>query len=205
MDKGLIIVVSGPSGVGKGTVNKRLINTSKNLDTAISASTRAPRPLEVHGVDYYFVSTQEFQTKVDNEEFIEYANVHGNLYGTLLCEVEQRIQKGRDVILEIDVQGGATIREKLPECVSVFLLPPSLDELTSRLTGRATDTKEAIQDRLETAIREIGCMQHYDYAVVNTDVEACTRMIKTIIKAERQRVTRKKDYVTTLLNGGNIL
>lgn len=204
MEKGLIVVISGPSGVGKGTVNARIINTTKNIDTAISATTRTPRDGETEGVHYYFCCKEDFEAKVLNGEFIEYASVHGNMYGTLISEVEKRTNEGKDVILEIDVQGGASVREKLADCVSIFILPPSLDELTSRLVNRATDSKEAIEARLQTAISEIKCVEHYDYVVINEDLVECAAMIKNIIKSEKQKVSRRHELVEKLLNGGNI-
>lgn len=204
MEKGLVIVVSGPSGVGKGSVTKKLIASCKNLELTTSVTTRAPRPMEVNGVDYYFCSPEEFQRRIDNDEFIEYATVHGNMYGTLVSEVEKSANTGRDVILEIDVQGGKSVQEKLPDSVSIFLLPPSLEELSKRLIGRETDAEEVIRSRLQTAITEINCIVNYDYVVINDDLQTCMNRIKSIIKSEKHRVSRQKETVIQLLEGGTI-
>lgn len=203
-DKGLVLVVSGPSGVGKGSVNKRLLKRCDNLTIAISATTRQRREMEVEGRDYFFISQKEFDEKVANNEFIEYAFVHGNMYGTLISEVYDRINSGQDVILEIDVQGGKSIKEKFPECVSVFILPPNMEELAVRLNGRATDDEETIKMRLKTAVSEVECVHAYDYAVVNEDLDCCVESIKMILYSEKHRVKRKEKIINELLDGGTI-
>lgn len=202
--KGLVLVVSGPSGVGKGTVNKRLLANCENLDIAISATTRKRRETETQGKDYYFVSQEDFDQKITNGEFIEYALVHGNMYGTLISEVDAHINKGKDIILEIDVQGGKSIKSKFPQCISVFILPPNMEELAVRLNGRATDDKETINGRLETAQTEVECVFSYDYAVVNDDLDSCVEDIKNILESERRRVSRREHIINQLLKGGTI-
>lgn len=202
--KGLVFVVSGPSGVGKGTVNKRLIDECDNLKIAISATTRHRRENEVEGRDYFFISQEEFDRRIENNEFLEYAFVHGNMYGTLISEVKSCTEDGSDVILEIDVQGGRTIKEKFADCVSIFILPPNMNELASRLNGRATDDEETIRLRLETAITEVKCVYDYDYAVVNDNIEECVDEIKSIIKSEKFRVLNQEYIIDELLEGGTI-
>lgn len=202
--KGLVIVISGPSGVGKGTVTKELLSRTKNIEISISATTRNPREGEVDGREYFFLSREEFVKKIESGQFVEYACVHGNMYGTLISEVEKRIDMGVNVILEIDVQGGRAIKGKFPDCVSVFILPPSMGELSARLNGRATDDEETIKLRLDTAVTEVKCVYDYDYAVVNDNLEECVDAIKSIIQGERYRITRRKDNIEDLLNGGTI-
>ncbi len=190
--------------MGKGSVNKRLLKTSKNIDVAISATTRAPREGEVDGKDYYFVSKEEFQKKIDNDEFVEYATVHGNMYGTLISEVNRRIDQGKDIVLEIDVQGGKMIKEKFNKCVSIFILPPSIEELSNRLNFRGTDSKETIEKRMKNAYTELGCFSAYDYCVTNHDIDESAKLIKNIIKCERFKSFRNTDELQTLINGGTI-
>lgn len=202
--KGLVIVISGPSGVGKGTVNKKLINVCENIEVAISATTRKRREGEVDGQDYYFISKEEFDSKIVNNEFIEYAHVHGNMYGTLISEVKKITEKGKDVILEIDVQGGRSIKSKYSDCISVFILPPNMEELATRLNGRATDDEETIKLRLDTAEEEVRCVFDYDFAVINDNLEQCVDQIRSIIHGEKFRVVKQTEVINELLNGGTI-
>lgn len=203
--RGLVIVISGPSGVGKGSVNKLLIDRCENLEVAISATTRKIRENEVDGRDYYFISKEEFEKRITDNDFVEYALVHGNMYGTLISEVNRRIEEGTDVILEIDVQGGRSVKNKFPKCVSIFILPPNMKELAVRLNGRATDDDETIKLRLDTAESEIKCVYDYDYAVVNENLNDCVSKIKNIIISEKSRVKRQDEIIKKLLNGGTIL
>lgn len=202
--KGLVIVISGPSGVGKGTVNKKLLSSNDNIEVAVSATTRNKRDGEVNGKDYYFISRDEFEKKISNNEFLEYAHVHGNMYGTLISEVKRITDMGKDVILEIDVQGGRSIKSKYPDCISVFILPPSMKELSTRLIGRATDDEETIRLRLETAETEVRCVYDYDFAVINDNLDECVEQIKSIIYGEKFRVDKQKELINDLLNGGTL-
>lgn len=180
MNKGILFVVSGPSGAGKSTVTK-LVREELNIPLAISATTRKPRVGESNGVDYYFLSLEEFEEKIANGGFLEYANVHGNYYGTLKSEVEAKLTQGIDVILEIDVQGGEQIKEKFPEAVLVFFKAPDETELEKRLRGRNTDSEEVIRVRLENSLKELQYEKFYDLTVINHTVEQAVEDLKNII------------------------
>lgn len=181
MDKGILFVVSGPSGAGKSTVTK-LVREEMEIPLAISATTRQPRVGEKNGVDYYFLSVDEFEKKIEEEGFLEYANVHGNYYGTLKSEVEAKLFSGQDVILEIDVQGGEQIKKKFPEAVLVFFKAPDEEELEKRLRGRNTDSEEVIKLRLENSLKELQYEKFYDLVIVNNTVEKAVEKLKIIIR-----------------------
>ena len=191
MKKGLLIVVSSPSGGGKGTILKELFKRKDNLKMSVSATTRAPRPGEEHGVHYYFLSKEEFQKNIDDGMMLEHASFVGNFYGTPKAPVEAWLNEGKDVILEIEVQGGRQVKAAAPDCVSLFILPPSLEVLEQRLRGRGTETDEVIMKRLSEAKAEIECVKDYDYAVVNNTVEEAVKEIEAIITAEKLRVSRR--------------
>lgn len=191
MKKGLLIVISSPSGGGKGTILKELFKRQENLRMSVSATTRAPRPGEEHGVHYFFISKEEFQKNIDDGAMLEYARYVNNFYGTPKAPVEAWLNEGKDVILEIEVQGGRQIKTVAPECVSLFILPPSLEVLEQRLRGRGTETDEVIADRMAQAKGEIECVRDYDYAVINDTVEQAVKEIEAIITAEKLRVSRK--------------
>ena len=193
MAKGLLIVLSGPSGVGKGTVLKEFIH-DKDLKLAYSVSmtTRKQRPGEVDGKDYYFVTVEEFEEKIKNDGMLEYARVFDNIYGTPKDMVIKQLERGRDVILEIDVQGGLQIKKKMPEqAVLVFVLPPDLTTLRQRIIDRDTETEEVIDKRFNEAINEIKLIGEYDYYVVNDELDDAVYDLKAIIMAERRRVPNK--------------
>ena len=192
MKKGLLIVVSSPSGGGKGTILKELFKRQENLRMSVSATTRAPRPGEEHGVHYYFISKEEFQKNIDDGAMLEYARYVNNFYGTPKAPVDAWLNEGKDVILEIEVQGGRQIKAVAPDCVSLFILPPSLEVLEQRLRGRGTETDEVIADRLAQAKGEIECVRDYDYAVINDTVEQAVKEIEAIITAEKLRVSRNE-------------
>lgn len=187
---GKLIVLSGPSGVGKGTVLRALLDVCPNTRRCVTCTTREPRPGETDGKDYFFISDREFRKKIDEGYFLEYAQVHLNLYGTPLSEVQAMLAEGLDVILEIDVQGGLTVKGKMPSAVMVFIVPPSMEELERRLRGRDQDTEESILKRLENARKEIAEIPHYEYLVVNDIVEQAVDDLKAIIVAERARIPR---------------
>ncbi len=186
MSRGLLFVVSAPSGTGKTTVCRRLLERDPGLALSVSHTTRRPRPGEVPGRDYHFVSHREFRDLVERGAFVEFAEYGGNLYGTSEAELERILEQGRDALLEIEVQGAAQIRARRPDARGIFLLPPSLEVLEARLRGRGTDDEEAIQKRLALARRELAAIGTFDYAVVNDDLEGTVDALLSIIEAERR-------------------
>ncbi|MGO2299626.1 guanylate kinase [Paucilactobacillus nenjiangensis] len=198
--RGMLIVLSGPSGVGKGTVRKAIFDQKTNdFQYSISMTTRKPRPGEVDGVDYFFVSTEEFEKRIQNGGMLEYAKYVDNYYGTPLEYVEETLNSGKDVFLEIEVNGAMQVRAKCPDGVFVFLTPPDLIELKQRLISRGTDDMDVINKRIAKAVGEIKMMQNYDYAVVNDVVANAVEKIKDVIRSERLRVTRvMPDYIGML-------
>lgn len=190
-ERGLLIVLSGPSGVGKGTVRKAIFESDDNdFQYSISMTTRQMRPGEVDGVDYFFRSKEEFEELIAKGEMLEYAEYVGNYYGTPLSYVEETLAQGKDVFLEIEVQGAKQVKEKVPDGVFIFLTPPDLEELRSRIVGRGTDSIEVIDERMRVAKEEIEMMALYDYAVVNDEVPKAVKRIKEIIASEHFRVER---------------
>lgn len=188
MYKGLLFVVSGPSGAGKGTICKRLAKDS-NIDLSVSMTTRSPRPLEKEGVSYYFVSEEEFLRMRDEGGFLEHACVYGNYYGTPKDAVLSKLEQGRDVVLEIDIQGALQIRKNYPKGIFIFILPPSMTELRKRITGRGSESEEAINLRLGEALKEVSYIDKYDYCVVNGELSEAVSRVAAIIKAEHSRVS----------------
>ena len=194
--RGLLIVLSGPSGGGKGTVRAAVFaNNQFQYVYSVSATTRAQRPGEVDGKDYYFVSREEFETMIQNEDLLEYAEYVGNYYGTPIQKIEENLAAGHDVFLEIEVQGAMKVKERMPEGIFIFLAPPNLEELESRITGRGTDAAHVIQERMATAKEEIELMQHYDYVVVNDQVQHAVDKINAIIQSEHLKVERVVDQI----------
>jgi len=184
MNRGLLIVLSGPSGVGKGTVCNELRRRHADLVYSVSATTRAPREGERDGVNYFFKSREQFQQMIAEDALLEYAEYVGNYYGTPRDFVEQTLSEGKDIILEIEVQGALKVKEKFSEGVFVFLLPPSLGELKQRITGRGTETQATIDHRLSVAVEEMNLLYHYDYAVVNDQIDSACQRIASIMTAE---------------------
>lgn len=190
-DKGLLIVISGPSGVGKGTVRSALFEMEgHDFVYSISMTTRKPRQGEENGREYYFVSREEFQKSIDEGKMLEYAEFVNNFYGTPLDKVQEQLELGKEVVLEIDVQGAAQVREKMKDAVFIFIAPPSFDALHNRLLSRGTEAPEIIQQRIEKAKREINLAHMYDYIVVNDTVENAADKIIAIIRAEHATVKR---------------
>ena len=180
--RGVLFVYSGPSGVGKGTLKAKLFEEfADRIAYSVSATTRGPREGEVDGKDYFFISRQEFERRVKNNEFLEHAEFAGNCYGTPRAYVEKLLDSGMNVVLEIDVQGALQVMKSMPECVSVFILPPSFEELEHRLRGRGTETEEKVRERLETAKRELPYAPQYDYQIVNGgDIEAAYQSLRDV-------------------------
>ncbi|HGS8694387.1 TPA: guanylate kinase [Enterococcus faecalis] len=190
-ERGLLIVLSGPSGVGKGTVRKAIFDSEENdFQYSISMTTRKQREGEVDGVDYYFRSREEFEAMIEAGEMLEYAEYVGNYYGTPLTYVNQTLDEGKDAFLEIEVQGAKQVKDKVPDGVFIFLTPPDLAELKSRIIGRGTDEMSVIEERMAVAREEIEMMALYDYAVVNDEVPLAVQRIKDIIASEHFRVDR---------------
>ncbi len=187
MQKGRLIVISGPSGTGKGTICRELLK-SKDLDLSISMTTRAPRSGEIDGVHYYFVSREEFAETVENGGLLEHAEIYGNFYGTPRAAVLERLDKGRDVLLEIEMDGAVQVKKSYPDAVLIFILPPSLEVLKKRLTGRGTETPEQIETRTSRALAEIHRIYDYDYSIINDRLEDAVSDVRTIIRAEHLKV-----------------
>ena len=190
-ERGLLIVFSGPSGVGKGTVRQEIFSTPDHkFEYSVSMTTRAQRPGEVDGKDYFFRSREEFEELIRNGQMLEYAEYVGNYYGTPLTYVNETLDKGIDVFLEIEVQGALQVKKKVPDAVFIFLTPPDLNELQERLIGRGTDSEEVIAQRIERAREESALMSEYDYAIVNDEVPLAAERVKRVIEAEHFRVDR---------------
>lgn len=187
---GMLIVLSAPSGGGKSTILRKLMDEDESLHYAISATTRPQREGEMDGEDYFFLSIEDFQARIDENAFYEYAQVHGNYYGTLKTEVDSKLGMGQDVILDIDVQGSKSIKSDRPDAVTVFVLPPSIATLEKRLRQRGLDNEEAMQVRLNNARTEMRESPNYDYVIVNRRLDVTIQRIRTIIEAERHRAFR---------------
>ena len=197
--RGLLIVLSGPSGVGKGTVRAAIFSKGEQKFVySISATTRQPRTGETDGVDYFFKTREEFEQMIQNKQLLEYAEYVGNYYGTPLEYVENTLATGKDVFLEIDVQGAIQVRELMPEGVFIFLTPPDLNELESRIVNRGTDSDEVIAKRMKTAREELELMKYYDYSVVNDTVNNAVQKIEAIIQTEHLRIVRNLDTIEEL-------
>ncbi|MFR7349784.1 guanylate kinase [Peptoniphilus sp.] len=203
MSKGFLMVLSGPSGSGKGTVSAALMKKNKEIVFSTSVTTRTPRPGEVNGENYFFVSVEEFENMVQNDGLLEYAFVHTNYYGTPKDFVFEEIEKGEIVLLEIDVQGALQIKKRYKEAVFIFLLPPSMSELKQRLINRDTETEEEINTRFSNAYKELDFVGEYDFFVVNNTVEQAVRDIEHIISAEKLRTKRFKNIKAEVLERGN--
>ena len=199
-NSGLLVVFSGPSGVGKDSLLQRLLEVNPQIRLSVSATTRSPRGEEQHGKDYFFLSKEEFQEMIDQDGMLEYALYCENYYGTPRQPVEEGIKQGQDVILEIEVQGGAQVRQQNPASVSIFVWPPSMKVLSQRLHKRGTDSEEGIQKRLQKAREEIRRADQYDYVVMNDDLEECVQEICEILSAEKKKASRSGNLIEEVLN-----
>ena len=198
MSKGVLTVVSGFSGAGKGTVMKRLIQKYDDYALSISVTTRKPREGERDGIEYFFKTKEEVETMIENDEFLEYARYVDNYYGTPRFYVEEMLAKGKNVILEIEIQGAMQIKAKNPEAVLIFVTPPSFEELRNRLVGRGTETADVIESRLRRASEEAEGMPSYDYILVNDQVEDCVYRLHQIILSERAKAQRNEEFINTI-------
>lgn len=197
--RGELIVLSGPSGVGKSTVIAELLSNRRDIHFSVSFTTRQPRVGEEHGVNYYFVSREEFERMIEADELLEYAQYVENYYGTSLKVIEEKLQAGVDVLLDIEVQGAAKVREKCPEAVCIFIIPPSLEELSRRLRKRNTDSEDVIAQRLAKAREECRECTKYDYLVVNDNVMSAAQEILSILEAESCRVNKRIQLAESII------
>lgn len=200
--RGLLIVISGPSGAGKGTVCKALLKEVKDLNISISMTTRKPRIGEIEGINYYFVQEDYFKKMIEEGEFLEYARVYENYYGTPKRKVLEKLNQGENVILEIDIQGALKVKSQFLEGVFIFIIPPSMEELKNRIKKRGTETEEEVSKRFQSSYKEINYVSKYNYIVINDEIEKAVEKIKSIIIAEKCRVDRLKDTILKTIEGG---
>ncbi len=194
-DRGLLIVLSGPSGAGKGTICSRLRAEMPNLTYSVSMTTRQPRVGEVEGVNYFFRDKEEFEELLKEDAFLEYAKVYDNYYGTPKKHVMDLLDQGKSVLLEIDIQGAMQVKERYSDAIFIYIVPPSLTELSARLRGRATDSEEVIDKRLSLACSELALAHRYDYIVVNDDLDEATKKTASILRAESCKISRNKEKI----------
>jgi len=198
--KGNLIIISSPSGGGKGTLIKEVLKIVPNIGYSVSFTTRKMRGTEENGRDYFFVGKAQFEELIRKDEFLEFAEVHGNFYGTSMSFAKAEIDSGRDVVLEIDVQGAESVRKKFPEAVSIFILPPSFEVLQKRLTARATEKKADLDLRLKNSFREVKCFEEFEYIVVNNEVTKATNDLRLIILADRLKRIRQSNSIKAILD-----
>lgn len=201
---GVLIVLSGPSATGKGTVCKQIMRKNDNLHFSVSVTTREPRVGEIEGVNYFFKEKEEFQRMIDQDELLEWAEVYGNFYGTPCVAVQDALDRGEDIVLEIDPQGALQVKSRFPQGVFIFLMPPSLEELASRIQKRGSETPEAMTRRLQAAKIEIGSAFQYDYLVINDDIDVAVDQIQQILAAEKCRTSRNLYLVNQMQKFGTI-
>ena len=193
--KGLLVVFTGPSGCGKGTIMKKLLDRYDDIVLSVSMTTRKPRPGEIDGFHYHFVTHEQFEQTIADNGFLEYANYNCNYYGTPIAPIQKLLDEGKNVMLEIEVQGGEKVMEKCPDAVSIFVDVPSIEELERRLRGRGTETDEVIVGRMQAAQYELSRIFRYQYVVLNDDAEAACSRVRTIIDAEHMRYSRMKNHI----------
>jgi guanylate kinase len=199
-----VFIISAPSGSGKSTLVHRLLKTVPNLVFSISYTTRQPRPSETDGVDYIFITRKDFETRLAHGEFLEYADVFGNYYGTNRQTFESATHQGKDLVLDIDVQGARQLKVAIPQAISIFVLPPSKDVLEQRLRSRSQDSEEVIQRRLRGAAEEVQNYTQYDFVLINREIEEASSRLATIVKAERLRKARMEEEVGPILESFKI-
>ena len=202
-EKGILTVISGFSGVGKGTVIKRMLDRYEGYTLSVSATTRAPRENEQDGTAYFFKTKEEFEAMIAEDAFVEYAQFVENYYGTPRAYVEEKLAQGKDVILEIEIQGARKIKEKFPDAVTLFLVPPTPEALRERLIGRGTEAKEVIDSRLKRAVEEAKGMGEYEYLIINDDVDICAEKVHAIIQSEHLKNSRNSEFRKNLQQGMN--
>lgn len=200
-DKGILIVVSGFSGAGKGTLMNRLIQEYDNYALSISATTRAPRPGEEDGREYFFLKKEEFEKRIENGGFIEYACYCDNYYGTPKDYVVSQLEAGKNVVLEIEIQGAMNIRKQFPTALLLFVMPPDVAELERRLTGRGTETPEVVSKRLNRAAKEAEGIEEYDYILINDNLEACVKKLHEIVNVARSAPYRNEEFIENIRAG----
>lgn len=201
LKKGLLVVISGPSGAGKGTLCKEVLLRNDDIKMSVSCTTRSPRDGEVEGENYYFVTKEKFQEMINDNAFLEYAQVYDNFYGTPYAGIEKKLEEGKDVILEIDIQGALKVKERYPEGLFIFILPPSMEELKNRIRKRGSETEESFLKRFKSAFKEINYASKYNYAVINDEVDDAVKKLECIIVAEKCRIDRIYKTYTYLQEG----
>lgn len=200
MSRGKLIVVSGFSGAGKGTVMKEIMNTYDNYALSVSATTRSPRPGEVEGISYFFKTDDEFRQMIEKDELIEYAGYVGHYYGTPKQFVEENLDEGKDVFLEIEIQGALKVKEKYPDAVLMFITPPDAKTLRERLVNRGTESMDVIEKRLARAAEEANGVEAYDYIVINDNLQECVEMVDRIVKCEHNRTSERMSIINSIRN-----
>ncbi|MDF2674011.1 MAG: guanylate kinase [Clostridiales bacterium] len=200
LGKGLLVVISGPSGAGKGTLCKVLLERNKELKLSVSCTTRSPRAAEREGINYFFITKDKFDEMKEKDEFLEYAEVYGNYYGTPMSYVNKVLEEGKDVILEIDIQGALKVKNKYPDGVFIFIMPPTMDELKNRIKKRGSETEESLLRRFRSAFEELNYLSSYNYVVINDEIDPAVNKLENIISAERCRVDRVKSIVLEKIN-----
>jgi guanylate kinase len=197
--KGNLFIITSPSGGGKGTLIREVLRSVPKVGYSVSFTTRRQRAGEEHGKHYYFVSREEFEKKVAEGEFLEWANVHGNLYGTSRAQVESELNLGRDIILEIDVQGAEIVKNLVPEAVGVFILPPSFEVLRERLTARQTESAADLQIRLQNSKREVGRWREFEYVIINDEIIRASQNLAAVFLAERLKRGKQSEYIEKII------
>lgn len=192
-------IITGPSGAGKSTLVKLLLNSTQDVYFAISHTTRPPRPNELNGSDYYFVSEEKFKKMINQEKFLEWAVVHGNYYGTSLSEISKGIKKGMDILLDIDIQGAMSVRKKLKNCVFIFVIPPSIDDIRKRIVSRGTENESDVEKRLNDAKNEVKKWKSFEYVVINDHLKRAVNELQSIINAERAKRFRREEKIKEIL------